>query len=291
MQIRPNRHRHVAPWDRRSTTPVHPTGRARRRWPRAYDGGAPAVNARYRRSFDGGEPRRNVSAMQRFRQSPVRHGLLGMAVVGAAAPIAMQRYETNVQRNDPSHERISLIPGPKQPTEQAVSRVWRTADAVRTAAATPAADAEAVRDQKIQENIAKYRSYDIPRQLAESIYDAAIHANVDVDVAFGLVRTESAFKDAATSPVGALGLTQLMPRTAEWLEPGTTRSDLRDSETNLRIGFNYLRDLIDKYEGNTELALLAYNRGPGTVDRVLDRGGNPDNGYPDMVLRGAPARH
>ena len=83
--------------------------------------------------------------------------------------------------------------------------------------------------------------------------------------------------------MGAIGLTQLMPATARWLERGTTRSDLRNPEVNLRIGFRYLRSLIDRYEGDTDLALLAYNRGPGTVDRVLKRGGNPDNGYADMV--------
>lgn len=288
--MQPNRRRSVAPWERRTTAPNYPVGRARRRWPRAYDGGAAPPNPRYRRSFDGGQPRR-TSAMQRFRQSPVKHGLLGLAVAGAATPIAMHRYQTNVQRTDPSHERVSLIPGPSPISEGTVSRVWRAADAQRTAAITPAADAKAEREQKIQENVRKYSSYDIPRPLAEQIYDIAREANVDVDVAFGLVRTESAFKNSATSHVGAVGLTQLMPRTAAWLQPGTTKSDLRDSQTNLRIGLHYLRDLIDKYDGDQELALLAYNRGPGTVDRVLEKGGDPDNGYPDMVLRGATPRH
>ena len=289
--MQPNRRRPVAPWDRGSTARIHPVGRARRRWPRAYDGGAPAPSQRYRRSFDGGHPQR-VSAMQRFRQSPVKNGLLGLAVAGAAAPIAMQRYQTNVQRNDPSHERLSLIPGPTPVSEHSVSRAWRAAEAVRTApVAVAAADVNAVREAKIQENMQKYKSYDLQRDLAEKIYDMAVQANVDPDMAFGLVRTESAFLDRATSHVGAMGLTQLMPRTAAWLEPGTTKTDLRNSDTNLRIGFNYLRDLIDKYNGDAELALLAYNRGPGTVDRVLKKGGNPDNGYPDMVLRGAPARH
>ena len=56
--------------------------------------------------------------------------------------------------------------------------------------------------------------------------------------------------------------------------------------TNLRIGFNYLKKLIDRYEGDEGLALTAYNRGPGTVDRILKRGGDPDNGYADAVISG-----
>ena len=133
----------------------------------------------------------------------------------------------------------------------------------------------------------KYRAkgYAVSPTLAKSIHEAALESGIKPEVAFGLVRTESAFRNGATSHVGAIGLTQLMPKTANWLEPGTSRSDLRNPDTNLRIGFKYLARLMDRYDGNTRLALLAYNRGPGTVDRVLKRGGNPDNGYADMVLR------
>ena len=77
----------------------------------------------------------------------------------------------------------------------------------------------------------------------------------------------------------------MMPRTAAWLIPGTRTADLSDRETNLRLGFRYLDQMIDKYKGDVRLALLAYNRGPGTVDKVLKRGGDPDNGYADKVLR------
>ena len=130
----------------------------------------------------------------------------------------------------------------------------------------------------------KDKGYPVTRRLAESIVEAALENDIEPELAFGLVRAESGFRDAATSHVGAVGLTQLMPRTARWLEPGTTTRDLRDSETNLRIGLGYLRDLIDKYDGDERLALLAYNRGPGTVDKVLRRGGDPDNGYVEKVL-------
>jgi soluble lytic murein transglycosylase-like protein len=128
------------------------------------------------------------------------------------------------------------------------------------------------------------KGYEVSGQLARDIHEAAVANGIDPALAFGLVRAESSFRNSATSHVGAVGLTQLMPRTAAWMEPGVTRRELRDPDTNLRIGFKYLRYLLDKYEGDTRLALLAYNRGPGTVDRVLKRGGNPDNGYVEMVF-------
>jgi soluble lytic murein transglycosylase-like protein len=135
------------------------------------------------------------------------------------------------------------------------------------------------------------KEYKIPASLAKNIYKAAVANNITPRTAFGLVRAESSFRPAATSPVGATGLTQLMPATARWLAPGTTRQQLKNPETNLRIGFKYLRSLIDKYDGNEKLALTAFNRGPGTVDKVLKRGGNPDNGYAEKVWTGKSKRH
>ncbi|HEX8245677.1 MAG TPA: lytic transglycosylase domain-containing protein [Longimicrobium sp.] len=141
-------------------------------------------------------------------------------------------------------------------------------------------------DRMAEELAAKYRDrgFKVTPALARAIKKAADANRIPAELAFGLVRTESGFKNTATSPVGAVGLTQLMPATARMFQRGITRSDLRNPEVNLRIGFRYLRELMDKYDGDTELALTAYNRGPGTVDRVLKRGGDPDNGYADMVL-------
>lgn len=138
---------------------------------------------------------------------------------------------------------------------------------------------------------AQYRAkgYTVPDRLAAQIYEAAVRNDIDPGIAFGLVRTESEFKDYATSRVGAVGLTQLMVPTARWFKRDATVADLRDSETNLEIGFRYLGELIDRYEGDVELALTAYNRGTGTVDRVLERGGDPDNGYAGKVLAGSRA--
>jgi len=128
------------------------------------------------------------------------------------------------------------------------------------------------------------KEFGISESLATAIHEAAIEADIEPRIAFGLVRTESSFRRTAVSSAGAVGYTQLLPSTARWMEPGTTRSQLFDTRTNLRIGFKYLRYLLDKYDGNVRLALTAYNRGPGTVDRLLKRGRNPENGYATKVL-------
>lgn len=133
--------------------------------------------------------------------------------------------------------------------------------------------------------------FDIPIPLATDIHEAALAEKIVPRVAFGLVQAESSFRTRAVSPVGAVGLTQLLPSTARWLVPGTTRSDLMKPETNLRVGFQYLRYLMDKYEGDEKLALTAYNRGPGTVSKLLARGKDPDNGYAAKVLTGKSALH
>lgn len=133
---------------------------------------------------------------------------------------------------------------------------------------------------------AEYRSrgYPVSDALAGEIVRAAVQNGISPELAFGLVRTESEFKPTARSPVGAIGLAQLMPATARLLRPGTTEADLKDPEINLALGFRYLRDLVERYEGDTEMALLAYNRGTGTVDRAVARGEDPDNGYADLVM-------
>lgn len=265
--------------------PRHPTGPARRRWPRAYDGAEEeeVVPRRYRRAFEeeveAKDRRRLVPqrTLDILRQSPIRNGLVGLAVAGTAAPIAVNRYQQAL-RTDPSHESVAThgLAATGEGDEDAVAKVWQELEDAD-------ANAAAARERSIQANLTRYASYGLDRALAEQIYDRAVENDIDPEVAFGLVRAESSFKNTSTSAVGAVGLTQLMPKTASWLQPGVTKSQLREPGTNLRIGFSYLRQLIDKYEGDEKLALLAYNRGPGTVDRELSRGRDPDNGYADFV--------
>ena len=127
--------------------------------------------------------------------------------------------------------------------------------------------------------------YGIPAGLAGKVFDASNREGIDPELAFRLVRLESEFNERAVSKVGAIGLTQLMPSTAVQYEKGVTRDKLMHSETNLRIGFRYLRTLLDMYKGNVHLALLAYNRGEDAVSADLRKGINPGNGYDRWVMK------
>jgi soluble lytic murein transglycosylase-like protein len=128
--------------------------------------------------------------------------------------------------------------------------------------------------------------YRIPADLSAAIYDAARAEGVDPAIAYNLVRVESRFNPRAISHKGAVGLAQVMPATAFELDPSLTYTDLFDRDRNLELGFRYLRQMLAKYDGDMRLALLAYNRGPGTVDSILKQGGDPSNGYARAVLRG-----
>ena len=127
--------------------------------------------------------------------------------------------------------------------------------------------------------------YGIEAELAERIYDAAVEEGIDPELAFALVRVESRFEPEAVGPAGAVGLAQVMPATARDLDRSIERSDLVKPEINLRLGFRHLRWLLDRYEGDHELALTAYNRGHGTVDRARRAGRDPLNGYATRVFR------
>lgn len=238
----------------------------RRRWGRRK---SDVLTSEARRTL----PEQSRSLVQRFRQPLIGLTLAGLAVplVNAGVNPAEAPAEPATDRTEPTGETAGEAVAAERDLDEEVGDYWADADET------------VVRDQTIEGAMTRW---DIDQDLAEKIYDYASKHEIEPDMAYGLVFTESSFRERAVSHVGARGLTQLMPRTAEWLEPGVTTRDLYDPDVNLDIGFRYLRQLIDKYGGDVENALTAYNRGPGTVDRILDRGGNPDNGYAGKVLAG-----
>jgi soluble lytic murein transglycosylase-like protein len=112
------------------------------------------------------------------------------------------------------------------------------------------------------------RSTRTAAQSASRLMDAIIERNARThdlrpELVRAVIQTESAFNPLALSSKGAMGLMQLMPGTAE--EYGV--KDPYNPEENVRGGTAYLKDLLERYQGSEELALAAYNAGPGAVDR------------------------
>jgi soluble lytic murein transglycosylase-like protein len=114
---------------------------------------------------------------------------------------------------------------------------------------------------------------------------AQLH-NLDVELLQALIAAESGFNLTAISPKGALGLMQLMPGTAaRYGVPAdkkphtgiTQQQKLFDAQTNIGAGSRYLRDLLNLFNGNLNLALAAYNAGEGAVQRA----GNKIPNYPE----------
>jgi soluble lytic murein transglycosylase-like protein len=128
--------------------------------------------------------------------------------------------------------------------------------------------------------------YRIRADLATTILDVASAEGIDPELAFRLVKLESDFNPRATSPVGAIGLTQVMVPTARYYVKGITAEGLYDPNTNLRVGFRYLRGLVKEYKGDVNLALLVYNRGPVAVEKARAEGDNPSNGYDRILTKG-----
>lgn len=132
--------------------------------------------------------------------------------------------------------------------------------------------------------------YRIPADLTGAIYDIAIAEGIHPSLGFQLVKVESGFRPRAVSPKGAIGYTQIRLPTARAYVPGITEAELTDRDTNLRLGFRFLKDLLKRFDHNLPLALVAYNRGPTLVDSIVAGGGDPSNGYSELVLRGVSQR-
>ncbi|MBQ6417292.1 MAG: lytic transglycosylase domain-containing protein [Synergistaceae bacterium] len=121
-------------------------------------------------------------------------------------------------------------------------------------------DVERVRrSSHSRSNISGKTNYD---ELKDVINECAEKYNIDSELIRAMIQVESGWTTNAVSNKGAQGLMQLMPRTAAMLGV----EDPFDPVQNIEGGVRYISDLTDKYRGDIEKALAAYNAGPARVD-------------------------
>jgi len=109
----------------------------------------------------------------------------------------------------------------------------------------------------------RYAAPEKSRSFDDVIEEHASRIGVRKDLVRAVIQVESAFNPRAVSSKGAMGLMQLMPATARQFGV----ANAFNPDENVRGGVAYLRQLLDRYEGDERLALAAYNAGPGAVDR------------------------
>lgn len=157
--------------------------------------------------------------------------------------------------------------------EKEARKEWVAAIKTLTPRQTEIAAAIARRDGWLDRAIftaSKAASYDdldvrFPLAYHDVFSEGAQDQSVDLAWVYGIVRQESAFMDVAVSHAGAKGLMQLMPATAKMVARsiGLKLNDIYDERTNVKLGTTYLKQQLDKFDGNYMLATAAYNAGPG----------------------------
>lgn len=114
-----------------------------------------------------------------------------------------------------------------------------------------------------------------PIKYSEYVEKYAKEYDLDPLLVYSIIKAESNFKPDVTSESSAIGLMQIMQDTAEEIAKETgidvqTKLKLYDPEINIQIGTKYFSKLLKEYDGNTTIAIIAYNAGPGNVDKWIE---------------------
>ncbi|WP_249978834.1 transglycosylase SLT domain-containing protein [Vreelandella olivaria] len=231
------------------------------------------------------------AAEARYRQAATDRSFYGFA----AAERLGQPYQLNLERNhfdEASRERTAQLPAVQR--TEALLRIGEDGlansewlHAVQNGSPQQArALADYAAHQQwharlVQTTIAGEMWDALDWRFPPAYRDSFLHwgrlTGVDPYLLMAITRRESAYNPVALSPAGARGLMQLMPGTASLVSRQLGLNDpgpygVLEPELNIRLGSTYLRDKLDRYQGNRLAAAAAYNAGPGRVDQWLGSG-------------------
>lgn len=115
-----------------------------------------------------------------------------------------------------------------------------------------------------------------PIKYSEYVEKYAREYNIDKYMVYAIIKAESNFDEKAKSESNAIGLMQIMEttaiETASKMELEITEEDLFNPEINIKIGLNYFAYLVEQYNNNYALAIVAYNAGIGNVNKWIENG-------------------
>jgi soluble lytic murein transglycosylase len=135
-----------------------------------------------------------------------------------------------------------------------------------------------------------------PAYFADMVVEESRAYDLDALLMFALIRQESLFDDQIDSWAGAVGLTQIMPSTGEWIAemmpwPTYAERDLRRAYLNAKFGAWFMARILDMTEGDIAAALAGYNGGPANAQRWLEEArGDPDL-FVEVIDRDEPQRY
>ncbi|MDN6321506.1 MAG: transglycosylase SLT domain-containing protein [Halomonas sp.] len=231
-----------------------------------------------------------AAAQARYQQAAQDRSFYGFA----AAEKLGQPYQLNLEHNHydaASRQRIAQLPAVQR--TEALLRIGEDGlansewlHAVQSSPQQARALADYAAQQQwharlVQTTIAGELWDALDWRFPQAYHDSFQHwgrmTGVDPYLLMAITRRESAYNPNALSPAGARGLMQLMPGTASQVSRELGINDpgpygILDPEINIRLGSTYLRDKLQRYQGNRLAAAAAYNAGPGRVDQWLGDG-------------------
>jgi hypothetical protein len=246
---------------------------------------------RFLDGFDRSELRNEVQKVKPRRLSGLRRKYAGLALgaslalggIGIPLKVSnlLQSADSNAHRRpetttemplpvppDPQGQIANDLATAKQIADQVSGGIslgvtGAVQDVATTVASTPSQVAEAPRTLVDIAEQVKHRFFQNEVPFGGIIYDEAKKNDLPPELLAAVVHTESQFVPTARSNRGAVGLMQLVPGTGRWLGA----DNLNDPAQNIQAGAKYLRYLTDRFAGDQQKALAAYNAGEGNVRR------------------------